>query len=142
MPPIPRVPHTATWVYFTSRLPDCFSRSSKAVKEVIMTDINCLVQESWTTSSDEAVGSSFFAMRRLFEILQRCFVILEVCFDIISVHRPLSTLLIKIYRCRTLTKPNSEPNSRYCLMGIERSLISHSLNPKICVTCSGPYLVL
>ena len=107
-----------------------------------MTDINCLVQESWKTSSDEDVGLSFFAMRRLFEILQRCFVILEVCFDIISLLRLPSTLLIEIYRCRTSTKLNLEPNSRYSLMGIERSLISHFLNPRICATCSGSYLVL
>jgi len=42
-----------------------------------MTDINDLVQEFWETSSDEAVGASFFAMRRLLEILQDCFDFLE-----------------------------------------------------------------
>ena len=51
-----------------------------------MTDINDLMQEFWSTSSDRAVtvGASFFAMRRLLEILQRCFHILEVtvCFFI------------------------------------------------------------
>ena len=46
------------------------------VKDTIMTNINDLVQEFWRTSSDVDVGaSSFFAMRRLFEILQS---ILEV----------------------------------------------------------------
>ena len=47
-----------------------------------MGDINDLVQEFWRTSSDEpeAVGESFFAMRRLLKILQECFRFLEVCF--------------------------------------------------------------
>ena len=44
-----------------------------------MTDINDLVQEFWTASSDGTVGA-FFAMRRLHEILQKCFDNLEVCF--------------------------------------------------------------
>ena len=82
MSSIIRVLHTRTWHYFTSHLPVCFSRSSKAVKEVIMTDINDLVEEFWGTSSDGAIGASFFAMRRLHEILQRC---LEVSFDTVSV---------------------------------------------------------
>ena len=76
MSSITRVLHTTTWLYFIFRLPDRFSRSPKAVKKAIMTDINDLVQEFWKTSSD--VGTSFFAMRRLHEILQRC---LEVCFS-------------------------------------------------------------
>ena len=84
MSSISRVLHAATWVYFTSRLPYRFSRSPKAVKEAIMTDINDLVQEFWRTSSDGVVGPSFFAMRRLLKILQGCFDISEVCFDIIS----------------------------------------------------------
>ena len=50
-----------------------------------MTDIHDLVQEFWRTSSDGAIGASFFAVRRLFENLRRCFYILEVCFDIFSV---------------------------------------------------------
>ena len=66
-----RVLHTPTWVYFTSHLPDRFSRSPQVVKEAIMTDINNLVQEFRRTSCD--VGDSLFAMRRLFEILQECF---------------------------------------------------------------------
>ena len=37
-----------------------------------MTDINDLVQEFWRTSSDRAVGASFFEMRRLYEILEGC----------------------------------------------------------------------
>ena len=49
-----------------------------------MTDINDLVQEFWRTPSDGAVGTSFFAMRRLFEILRHCSIIWEVRFDIIS----------------------------------------------------------
>ena len=82
---ITRVLHTTTWDYFTSRLPDRFSRSPKVVKEAIMTDINDLVQEFWRSSSDGAVEASFFAMHRLLEILKGCYDILEVCFDIISV---------------------------------------------------------
>ena len=39
-----------------------------------MTDINDLVQEFWRTPNDGAVGTSFFAMRRLFEILQWYFI--------------------------------------------------------------------
>ena len=85
MSSITRVLHTTTCDYFTSRLPDHFTRSPKVVKEVIMTSINGLVQEFWRTSSDEDVGASFFAMRRLFEILQKCFDFFKVCFDIISV---------------------------------------------------------
>ena len=83
-----RVLHTTTWGYFTSRLPGRFIHSPEVVKEVIMTDINDLVRDFWSfwkTSSDGAVGASFFAMRRLHEILQKCFDILEVCFNIISV---------------------------------------------------------
>ena len=41
-----------------------------------MVYINDLVQEFWRTSSDEAIGAPFFAMRRLFEILQEY---LEMC---------------------------------------------------------------
>ena len=50
-----------------------------------MIDINDLLQGFWT-SSNGAVGTSFFAMRssRLLGILKRCFDSLEVCFDIIS----------------------------------------------------------
>ena len=84
MSSITRVLHPITWVYFVSRLPGRFIRSTKVVKEAIMTDINDTVQEFLRTSSDGAVGASFFAVRRLFEILRRCY-ILEVCFDIISV---------------------------------------------------------
>ena len=76
---ITRVLHTATWDYFTSRLPYRFSRSPKVVKEAIMTDISDLMQDFWSSSDGApAIGSSFFAMRRLFEILQGCFEILEV----------------------------------------------------------------
>ena len=73
-----RVLHAATWEYFISHLPERFSRSPKVVKEVIMMGVNDLVQEFWKTSSDRAVGASFFEMRRLFEILQKCFDNLEV----------------------------------------------------------------
>ena len=76
---IPRVLHTKTWNYFTSRLPDRFYGSPKIVKETIMTDINCLVQEFWRISSDGAVGASFFEMCRLLEILQECFRYSQVC---------------------------------------------------------------
>ena len=75
---ITRVLHTATWDYFTSCLPDRFIYSPDEVKEVIMTDINDLVQEFWSTSSDGA--ASTFATRRLHEILRRCLEVLEVCF--------------------------------------------------------------
>jgi len=85
MSSITRVLHTTTWEYFTSRLPDRFSRSPKVVKEAIMTDINDLVQEFWRTSSDGVVGASLFAMRRLLEILQACLDNLEVCIDIVTV---------------------------------------------------------
>ena len=77
---ITRILHTTTWGYFTSHLPDCFNRSPKEVKEAIMSNINDLVQEFWRTSSDGAVGASFFAMHRLLEILQRCSDIFNVCF--------------------------------------------------------------
>ena len=152
MSSITRVLHTTTWDFFTSRLPDRFGRSPKVVKEAIMTDINDLVQEFWRTSIDGA-GASFFAMRRLLEILQECFDNLEVCSNIISVFATVVDLAdSKIFRrhtpipatippSRSLTKPNSETNLRYPLMGIERCLISHFLNPKIWVTCSGSYLV-
>ena len=63
-------------IYFTSRLPHRFCLSPKVVQEAIMTDINSLVQEFWRTSTDGAVGVSFFAMHRLFEILQVCYDVL------------------------------------------------------------------
>ena len=72
--------HTMTWVYFTEGLAGRFIQSPKVVKEEIMTDINDLVQEFSMTSSDEAVGESFIAMRRLLEILNS----LKVSFDIIT----------------------------------------------------------
>ena len=53
-----------------------------------MTDVNDLVQEFWSTSSDGAVwflGTSFFPMRRLFGVLQKCLGILKVRSSIISV---------------------------------------------------------
>jgi hypothetical protein len=147
---ITRILHTATWDYFTARLPDRFTLSPRVVQEAIMTDINDLVQEFCRTSSDEAVasGESFFAMLRLLDILQLCFDMLEVCFDIISVFATAVDLANKTYRCwqiqqasvpfrgtispsRTLTT-ESEPNLIQCWMGIERCLISHF--PKIWVT--------
>ena len=85
---ITRVLHTTTWNYFTSRLPDRFHCSPKVVnlKEANMTAINNLVQEFWRTSSDGAVGASFFELHRLFGILQEFFFYLgSVYFDIISV---------------------------------------------------------
>ena len=85
MPSINRVPHTATWDYITSRLPDRFIRSPKVVKEAIMTDINVLVQELWRTSSDGTIGPSSFAIRGPFEILQWYFDNIRVLFDFISV---------------------------------------------------------
>ena len=88
MSSITRVLHTTTWDYFTSHLQDRFSRSPEVVKEAIMTDINDVVEEFWRTSSDGAIGASFFAMRRLHEILQRC---LEVCLLLISFLRLPST---------------------------------------------------
>ena len=80
MSSITRVLHSATWDYFTSSLPYYFIDSPQAVKEAIMTDIDDLVQEFWNTSSDGAIGASFFEIRRLFEILQTCFNNLEVLF--------------------------------------------------------------
>ena len=76
--------HTTTWDYFTESLEGRFIISPNALKEEIMTDINDLVQEFWT-SSNGAVGASLIAMRRLFEILLGYFRFLNVCFDIISV---------------------------------------------------------
>ena len=70
MSSITQVLHTTIWQYFTSHLPDHFSRSPKIAKETVMADI-----------SD--VGTSFFMMRRLFEILQDCFEILEKCVQIL-----------------------------------------------------------
>jgi hypothetical protein len=78
MSSITRVLHTTTWDYFTSRLPRRFIRSPKVVKEAIVTDINDLLQEFWRTSSDRAVGASFFAMRCLRETFQVCFYIVSV----------------------------------------------------------------
>lgn len=49
-----------------------------------MTDINDLVQEFWRTSSDGAIGASFFEMFRLLEILKNGFNCLKVCFNIVS----------------------------------------------------------
>ena len=72
--------HTTTWDYFFSHLSEGFGRSPKVVKEAIITDIDNLVKEFRTTSSD--VGASFFAMLRLLDILQD---ILHVCFNIISI---------------------------------------------------------
>ena len=147
-----RVLHPATWVYLTSQPPNRFIRSPKVVKEAIMTDINDLVQEFRKTSRD-GVGAAFFAMRHLFRILQECYDNLEVCLDILFPFLRLSStlsLLIKMYRCpgpflppkiiQTLT--TSCPNLRYCLMGIERCLISYFLIPKIWITCSDSYLAL
>jgi hypothetical protein len=99
------------------------SRSPKIVKEAIMTDINDLVQEFWRTSSDGAVGATFFAMGRLLKILQECFNISEVFLILFPLLRLPSTWLIKNYRTsgsitgtilpsRTLRKLNSEPNLR------------------------------
>ena len=85
-PSITRV-HATTWEYFTVCLADRFRDSSKVVKEEIMTDINDLVQEFWT-SRIGAVETSFIVMRssRLLEILKKCLDYLEddveVCFDI------------------------------------------------------------
>ena len=90
-----RVLLTATWDYFTSRLPDRFIRSPNVVKEAIVSDINDLVQEFGRTSSD-GVGASFFAMRRLLKILQKCYNNSKVCFYIPFL-RLLSTSLIKMY---------------------------------------------
>ena len=95
MSSITRVLHTTTWDYFSERLADRFIPSPKVVKEEIMTDINDLVQEFLTTSSDRAVEASFFAMRRLLEILQECYDFL-VCFDIISVFATAVDLADKI----------------------------------------------
>ena len=80
--------HTAAWKFFTTDLPRRFSLSRKVVVEEIVTDINDLVQEFWRTSSDEAVGASLFAMRRLLEILHQCFNNLEVCLIIFPFFDP------------------------------------------------------
>ena len=86
MSSITRVLHTSTWDFLSSRLPYRLRHSPRVVKEAIMTDIDDLVQELMT-SSDEAVGVSFFELRRLLgilQVLQVCFRFRfwEVCFDI------------------------------------------------------------
>ena len=96
--------HTTTWNYFTKCLAGRFIGSLEVVKGRIMTDINDLVQE-FQTSSNGAVGTSFFATRCLLEILQECFTIL-VCFDIISFFATVVDLeLITIYRHRQTPIP-------------------------------------
>ena len=85
---ITRVLHTATWDFFTLRLPGHFCSSPKVVKEAIMTDLdnfmtdldNLVQEEFWRTSSDRDVGYVGFAMCRLYDILHRCSNILEVGF--------------------------------------------------------------
>jgi hypothetical protein len=94
-----RVLHTTTWDHFNKRLANRFIHSPEVVKEEIMRDINDLVQELWTTSSDGVVAS-FFAMRRLLEILQGCFDSLEVCFDNISFFATAVDLADKIHSVR------------------------------------------
>jgi hypothetical protein len=93
MSSITRVLHTTTWEYFTKSLPNHFILSPEVVKKAIMTDINNLVQEFWSTSSDGDVGASFFEMRRLLEILQVCSRsnYFKVCFDIVPILRLSST---------------------------------------------------
>ena len=82
--------HTKTLYYFKQSLAEHFIRSPKVMEEEIMTDINDLLQEFWT-SSNGAVETSFFAMRSscLLGILKICFDILMndilVCFDVIII---------------------------------------------------------
>ena len=78
--------HTTTWDYFSGSLAYRFTGSSEVIMGEIMTDINDLVQEFWT-SSNEAVGPSFFAMRRLLGILQKGFE-LVVCFAFLRLLSP------------------------------------------------------
>ena len=73
MSSITRVLHTTTWDYFTEHLAFRFTHSPKVVREEIMADINDLVQEARMSSRDGAVGESFVATCRLFEIFQVCF---------------------------------------------------------------------
>ena len=89
-PSITRILHTTTWDFFTRYLQNLFIFCPKVVMEAIMTDINDLVQEFWT-SSDGADGASFIAMRRLLEILHESLVLWKVCFDMIFVLRLPST---------------------------------------------------
>ena len=81
---ITRVLHAATWNHFISYLREHFSRSQKVVKESIMTDINDLVQEFWSTSTDVVDGKSIFAMGLLHKILRVC---LKVCSFLGDCHR-------------------------------------------------------
>ena len=75
-----------------------------------MTDINDLVQEFLRTSSDGAVGASFFEMRLLFEILEGY---LKVSlFILVPFLRLPSTKLTIIPPSRILTKANPEPDLR------------------------------
>ena len=81
-----RVLHTATWDYFTLGLPGYFNRSSKVVKEAIMTDISDLVQEFkfWRSDGTVTVGAFFFPMRHLFKVLEICVNTLKVRFDVFA----------------------------------------------------------
>jgi hypothetical protein len=120
MSSITRVLHTTTWDHFTKHLSENFFYP-KVMKEEIMTNINDLVQEFWTTSSDGAVGASFFAMRRLFEILQGCFDSSEVCFDIISVFATAVDLTDKNLQMST----DSESSHYSAALSFD-----HLINPK------------
>ena len=144
---ITRSLHTVTWVYFTSCLPDIFSRSPIGVKEAIMTDINDFVEEFSGTSSDQAVWASCFALCRLFEFLQRCSEIL-VCFSILVTAVNLTDVkIIRRQQFSSTISPSqtlmaeSETNFTTCFLGIDSCLISYYLNPKNWLTCSGSYLV-
>ena len=133
MSSITRILHT-TWDYFTSQLPDRFSRSPKVVKEAIMTDINHLIQEFWGTSSGGVEGASLFAMRRLFEILQKCSDIMEVCFVITSVFAATAVDLANINLQMSVYWHYSEVNALddqinfNILLDGYRKMLDHSLS--------------
>ena len=74
--------HTRTWDYFNKSIlvPHRFVHSPKLVMEEIVTNVNDLVQEFWTSSNGAvASGASLIAMRRLYEVLLEYY---NVCFDI------------------------------------------------------------
>ena len=130
---ITRVLHTTTWDYFTSYLPDRFSRSLKVVKEAIMTDINDLVQEFSRTSSDEA---SFFAMRHLHVILEECFNILEVCFDISSVFSTAIDLAEKNPQMPTIQQWDSGYSAKWDIDGQFRAKFRNGYRKMFDQSCS------
>ena len=89
-----------------------------------MTDINDLVQEFWSTSSDGTVGVSSFEMRRLYEILEGY---MEVSF-IISFLETVADLLAGYYSSQSdLDETDSRAKFKILLDGY-RKMFDQSLS--------------